>query len=465
MLIPHKKQEEIVKSNARFKVVRAGRRSGKSVLQVELMVYDAVHGKDRMIFYLAPTQVQARDIIWLILRKRLHGIGKFNEQRLEATVPTIDGGESIIKLSGWENKENFRGKSAFSITVDEIDTMKDFFVNWKEIFRPTLIDSAGSATFIGTPKKENPNLKRLEKIAEEDDNYEVFHFNTFDNPYLPSSERDELIKEYEDDPQSYKQEILAEHIENEGALFRFSSLVDVFSNTITKENGRFMTVDIADDGTDKTIFSLWEGLEEYDRQAFSRMNTETIIAKIRELAVEHKIPHSHIAVDAIGVGAGVASSSLLDGIIGFKSSYSAIKTDTDIVRLPNAAYTKSPLQPLTSDYRNLRSQCVFTLAQKVNNHQIASRITGEAKERIIEELSTYQDVSKGDGKRMATTKDDIKTTIGRSPDDSDTWVMRMYFEIIGKMIPGQSEQSSLVFSKQFDKLQTRKRQIQKESTK
>ena len=442
----HDKQKEIVSSKARFKVVRAGRRAGKSVLEVESMVFKAISGKDRNIYYLAPNQTQARDIIWLILRSRLHNIATFNEARLEALVPTVDGGTSLIKLSGWENKENFRGKSAYHITVDEIDTMRDFFQNWKDIFRPTLIDTAGSATFIGTPKKENPNLKRLEKVAEDNDDYETFHFNTFDNPHLPAAEKDQLKEEYKDDPQSYKQEILAEHITDSGALFNYTALVDVFSNTIDKTTSKYLIVDIADDGSDKSVFSFWEGLEEYRRESFPHLNTEGIIEKIREYASEDKIPYSHIAVDAIGVGAGVASSSMLDGIVGYKSSYSPIKTDIDIVRLPNVGHTNE--SKLTSDYRNLRSQCVFTLAGLVNTHKIASKVSGRQKEVIIEELHNYQDVSKGDGKRQASSKDDIKSSIGRSPDDSDTWLMRMYFVVKEKMIPGQSEEQSRVILQQ-----------------
>jgi len=442
--ILHEKQQEVVISNARFKVIRAGRRAGKTTLEIEEMLFIAVSKKDRRIFYLAPTQSQARDIIWEALKRRLGKIGIPNETRLEMKVPTQDGGYSIIYIAGWENRENFRGKAADLIVFDELDTMRNFQIAWLEIFRPALLDTKGRATFIGTPKKENPNLRRLEKIAEGDKDYKVFYFTTKDNPFVSELEIKKAKEEM--DISSFRQEILAEYVENQGSLFSFSALLDVFSNTIEKENEKYLIVDIADDGSDKTVFSFWEGLEEYKREEFARFNTENIIDKIREYASQDKIPFSHIAVDAIGVGAGVASSSMLDGIIGYKSSYSAIKTDLDIVRLPNVGYTKEI--PLVSDYKNLRSQCVFTLAGLVNNHQIASKVDGQAKEKIIEELSTYQDVSKGDGKRMATAKEDIKEIIGRSPDNSDTWIMRMYFVIKEKMLPMKSEEVSRVIEKQ-----------------
>lgn len=445
-LNPHKKQEEIIKSKARFKVIRAGRRSGKSTLEVEMMVFDAVNGSGRNIFYVCPTRIQARSIIWEALKARVAGIGEANESRLEMKLPTTDGGFSTIFLAGWENRENFRGMKAYKIVFDETDTMKDFFIGWQEIFRPALTDTGGGADFIGTPKKENPNLRRLEKIAKEDKDYQAFKFRTSDNPYIPAGEIEKAKKELDFD--TYKQEFEAEYIDNAGSLFHYDALVDVFSNAVVKQDRKYLIVDIADDGSDKTKFSFWEGLEEYRREEFERLNTETIVAKIREYAADQRIPYSQIAVDAIGVGAGVASSSMLDGIIGYKSSYQAIKTDQDIVRLPNVSHRTDPNLPLVSDYKNLRSQCIFTLADLVNNHKIASRVTGRQKESIIEELSNYQDASSGDGKRQATAKEDIKEIIGHSPDDSDTWIMRMYFVIRERMIPGLSEQGTRVVIQQ-----------------
>ena len=132
------------------------------------MGHAAQSGKDRNIFYIAPTQIQARDIVWQIFRNRFAEVGEFNEQRLEIRLPAVDKGYSLIKLAGWENRENFRGKTAYKLVFDETDTMKDFFLGWQDIFRPTLLDTGGDATFIGTPKKENPNLRRLEKLAETD---------------------------------------------------------------------------------------------------------------------------------------------------------------------------------------------------------------------------------------------------------------------------------------------------------
>lgn len=461
-MLLHSFQKEIVKNKARFKVIRSGRRSGKSSVAIEIMLFSAMNTKDTNVFYVSPTQKQSRSIIWEALKTRLGKIGDANESRLEMKVPTQDGGTSIIYLGGWENRENFRGMKAHLIVFDELDTMRDFFVGWQEIFRPALTDTSGKALFIGTPKSENKNLRRMEMLGDKDLDYASFKFSTSDNPHIPSAEIEKAKLELDYD--TYRQEYEAEYLDNQGSLFKYEALVDVFSNTIVKNGKKYMTVDIADDGSDKTKFSFWDGMEEYKREEFERLNTELIISKIREYAAQDMIPFSNIAVDAIGVGAGVASSSLLDGIVGFKSSFAPIRTDTDIIKLPNVSYT-STLPTLVSDYKNLRSQCVFTLAEHVNNHKIASRVSGRQKEAIIEELSHYQDASKGDGKRMATQKDDIKQMIGHSPDDSDTYIMRMFFAIREKILPGQSEERVQVIQRQTAQFAQRKNNQSQNSTK
>ena len=237
-------------------------------------------------------------------------------------------------------------------------------------------------------------------------------------------------------------------------LFSYSALCDMFTNTITKTGDKYLIVDIAGEGEDKTVFGFFDDLELYRIEQFSKLNTEAIIRHIKEYAAGERIPYSHIAVDAIGIGEGVASSSLLDGVIGFKSSYAAIKTDESPVLLPNVHYLKEA--KLTTDFRNLRSQCVFTLARLVNEHRIAVRIEDtRVKAELIEELFFYQNVSALDKKREATSKENLKEMLGHSPDLSDVLLMRMYFFLRSKMLPyergAETEQIERMIEAQFNK--------------
>lgn len=453
-LTPHPKQEKIIKSNARFKVIRAGRKGGKTKMEVELILFKAVASVERLnikknkfdtgrkVLYIAPTQEQARGIIWESLKTRIGKVGNFNEQRLQIKVPNEDGDYSIIMVGGWENRENYRGLTdVIHITFDEVDTLKNFFVSWKEIFRPLFLDTSGTADFIGTPKKENPNIKRLEKeIKDGRMSGDCFHFTSIDNPYLPIKELEAIKKDYSGDYETYKQEVLAEHIENKGSLFNSSALVDVFYNIVSDSRQKYLIIDVSGDGKDKMVFSYWKGLTEYKRRILDNLQNEELVEEIRNEAKNKQIPYGNICVDGIGVGERITGSSFLRGIVIYKGSYAPIKTDIDPVRISNINYLPGS-QKLISDYKNLRCQCVFILAEYINNHKIASEVE-ENKEDIIEELSNYQDVSKGDGKRMATTKEDLKMIIGRSPDISDTWQMRMYFEIKKRITEDQDEQDN-----------------------
>ena len=102
----HEHQKTVARSPARFKITRGGRRSGKTVLKTETMVFKAVSNlvqlarsfPNRTVIFIAPTQKQARTIIWESLKSRLHGVAKFHESRLEATLPTEEGGKAMIMV-------------------------------------------------------------------------------------------------------------------------------------------------------------------------------------------------------------------------------------------------------------------------------------------------------------------------------------------------------------------------------
>ena len=96
------------------------------------------------------------------------------------------------------------------------------------------MDRKGTAHFIGTPKSAVRNLARLEKVAETDEDYANFHFTSYDNPFL---DPEEIVKaKAETSWDTFREEYLAEYIDFQGALFNYSSLVDVFSNTVTRTN-------------------------------------------------------------------------------------------------------------------------------------------------------------------------------------------------------------------------------------
>ena len=60
-------QKEVWNDETRFKVVAAGRRTGKSRLAAYLLLVNGLQAEKGHVFYVAPTQGQARDIMWNLL--------------------------------------------------------------------------------------------------------------------------------------------------------------------------------------------------------------------------------------------------------------------------------------------------------------------------------------------------------------------------------------------------------------
>ena len=56
-------QEKVFQDEARFKVVAAGRRTGKTYLSAVSLIVNAMNGKPGKTFYVAPTQGMAKDIL------------------------------------------------------------------------------------------------------------------------------------------------------------------------------------------------------------------------------------------------------------------------------------------------------------------------------------------------------------------------------------------------------------------
>tara|TARA_R110002126_G_scaffold47937_3_gene133966 strand:- start:966 stop:2174 length:1209 start_codon:yes stop_codon:yes gene_type:complete len=173
-------------SKARFKVVAAGRRTGKSRLAAYLLIVNGLNDQKGQVFYVAPTQGQARDIMWQTMMEVGHSVIKSSHiNNLQITL--ING--TIISLKGADRPETMRGVSLKYLVMDEYADMRPAV--WEQILRPALTDQKGEALFIGTPMGRN-HFYDLYKYAGSEENrvYDSWHFTSYDNPLLDSSEID-----------------------------------------------------------------------------------------------------------------------------------------------------------------------------------------------------------------------------------------------------------------------------------
>ena len=196
-------QQDVYNASERFKVVAAGRRCGKSRLAAWMLILNALEASKGHVFYVAPTQGQARDIMWGVLLDLAHPIiagSHVNNMQIKL----ING--ATISLKGADRPDTMRGVSLKFLVMDEYADMKPSV--WEEVLRPALADQKGSALFIGTPKGRN-HFYELYKYAEleNDATYRGWHFTSYDNPLLDPEEIDVAKKSMSS--YAFRQEFMA----------------------------------------------------------------------------------------------------------------------------------------------------------------------------------------------------------------------------------------------------------------
>lgn len=220
---------------------------------------------------------------------------------------------------------------------------------------------------------------------------------------------------------------LWEYASGDNALLDYDSIVDLFTNTLDlpprkgladPKHPKYFTGDVARYGSDKITFGCWHGLDLYQLEWKQNRGIDQTADDVKDLLRKERIPYSHAIVDDDGVGGGVVD--IVRGIKGFVGNSSALKV-------------KETLSIERKDnYRNLRSQCGFMLAQKIKNHEVAitAEIDEATKEMIVEDLQQLKKKETPiEAPLQLIPKEEIKEALGRSPDFMDTLLMRMYFEM------------------------------------
>lgn len=211
-------QTEIVRDLHRFRVVNCGRRFGKTTTAALEIAGKAVSKNDARVAYIAPTYQQARDIIWRELRRILEPVTiDKNESRLEIQVKTKGGGTGYVWLRGWEAVETLRGQKFDFLVLDEVAMLREFWMNWQEVLRPTLTDTRGEALFLSTPKGYN-HFYDLFELQNTDPEFKSFHFTSYDNPFLPKEEIDAAKTQLTED--RFAQEYLADFKKAHGLVYK-----------------------------------------------------------------------------------------------------------------------------------------------------------------------------------------------------------------------------------------------------
>ena len=230
----HSRQEEVFYDPARYKVVAAGRRFGKSFLAAVTLFTEA--SKNEMtrtdgevidlrlekVYYIAPTFTQGKEIMWPVLKE----LGRdLIEQAYEneASLRLING--RTIHIKGADRPDSLRGTGLSYVVLDEYAFMKEEV--WEMIISPQLSRSEGGALFIGTPDGKN-HFYDLWKQGQHPDfpNWKSWHFASVENPFLPRAEIEEAQNRMS--KERFEQEMLASFEGGSGLVLtaRMFTIVD-----------------------------------------------------------------------------------------------------------------------------------------------------------------------------------------------------------------------------------------------
>lgn len=217
-----------------------------------------------------------------------------------------------------------------------------------------------------------------------------------------------------------------EYDNDPASLISYDSIIDLFTNTVP-EGEKALTIDVARHGVDKTVMYLWKGWKLYGVRIYAKQDTAVTSLKARDICRDEHISYSRSVADEDGIGGAV-----IDNNKGFKGF------------IANSSPLENPITHEKDNYATLKSQCGYYLANKINKHEMAIAIepgqfisevpglTEEVwKEQLIEELEQIKskDIDK-DQKLKLVPKDETKEVLGRSPDFSDTGLMRSMLDFI-----------------------------------
>jgi hypothetical protein len=224
---PHPKQLAFIDSPAKRKVIRAGRRGGKTVGMAICAVQKFLEGK--RVLYAAPTAEQIGRF-WSEVTRALDEPIKakvFNKNETEHTVELPGTEQRIRGKTAW-NADTLRGDYADVLILDEWQLMNE--EAWEVVGAPMMLDHNGDAIFIYTPpsihsrsvsKANDPqHAAKLFKKAQADTTgrWAVFNFTSHDNPHLSRVALDEITSDMTS--LAYRMEIMAEDVDEvPGALW------------------------------------------------------------------------------------------------------------------------------------------------------------------------------------------------------------------------------------------------------
>jgi len=168
--------------------------------------------------HISSTSQDQSDLFWDYATTWLGGLVKTpgfykNESR---RIIKYRGGQIRVKTGS--NPDALRGGNVDKLILDECAYLVPDA--WAKVGQPMLLARDGVAEFYSTPKRKNWFFYLYQQaLNDETGRWAAWNFPTTENPHLSQSALDALIADMTEE--DYQQEILAQFLEGQGAVFRY----------------------------------------------------------------------------------------------------------------------------------------------------------------------------------------------------------------------------------------------------
>jgi phage terminase large subunit-like protein len=292
-------------SDARFKVLSAGRRWGKTRLGVNECLDVAAQGG--RAWWVSPSY-KTSEVGWRPLRQIARKIPNA-EVRLVDRMVTLPGG-GFVAVRSADNPDSLRGEGLDFVVMDECAFMQR--EAWTEAIRPALSDRQGKALFISTPKGRNWFWENYQRGINGEEGWQSWTFPTVNNPYIEASEVEAARRDL---PEIiFRQEYLAEFIDDQGGVFRRVQEAAVLSPQEPQPGRQYVAgVDVAS-SVDFTVVSVLdaETKEMVYMDRFNRVDYPVLINRLE--SVYHRYRLTSMVVESNSIGRPVIDELVTRGL-------------------------------------------------------------------------------------------------------------------------------------------------------
>jgi hypothetical protein len=311
VFVPHDGgQAEVSASDARFRVLRAGRRWGKTQLAAHECLMAALAKPNQMVWWIANSDKNVR---------RGYRAVKAQVPRLLLThdPPSEGANDRILRFRNGSQIEFYTagtpdalaGEGVDFVVVDEAALIPEDV--WFRLLRPTLADTHGRALIISTPRGRNWFYTVWMRGQGDNKMYKSWHFISTDSPYIDEEEIEDARQTLPD--LIFRAEHMAEFVANAASMFILDREGAVQPGLTAPDGWVYMGVDLAKK-EDFTVISASNADTRlpcyYDRwnDVSWAIQEDYIMNAVKQLEADPNVEGVTVGVDSTGLGEVVFDS-------------------------------------------------------------------------------------------------------------------------------------------------------------